>query len=131
MRHQVNQRLLRPQAPRLRGAFMMFFMFVYVFIGLAHATTHVNEVIAHANGAILATISLETSGAATDHSDDADSKKSSAVAEYCQVYAPSAMPVLAFVAVPLARPIDLLFVTPAFLAQAALRLDTPPPRHLT
>ena len=110
---------------------MMLFMLVYVFIGLAHATAHVNEAIMQVNEAIPATVSLEASGAATDGSDDADSKKSSGGDEYCQVYAPGVMPVSAFVGIPPAEPVDLLIVTPACHAEDVFGLDPPPPRHLT
>lgn len=131
MEPQADQTLLRLQALRLHRALVAFLTTVYLFVGLVHAAAHVNEVIAQVNEAIPATISLDMSAAATDGSDDADSKKSSAVAEYCQVYAPSVMPVLSFVANPPARSIDLLFVTPTRLVEDVAGLDTPPPKHLT
>lgn len=117
---------------RLRQALVAFLTTVYLFVGLVHASAHMNEVIAQVKQAIPATVSLEMSVPATEGSDDADSEKSSAVAEYCQVYAASVMPVLAFVATPPpARSIDLLFVTPARLVEDVHGLDTPPPRRLT
>lgn len=122
MRHQVNQWLPRPQAPGLRRAFMVFLAFAYLFVGLGHASAHVAEVIPTA-------ISIEIDGAATDGSDDADSKKSSAVAEHCLIYAPSLMPVLAPIAARTVRSVQLSFVTPKLL-QDYPQLDTPPPKHL-
>lgn len=116
---------------RLHRALAALLMAVYLFVGLVHASAHVNEVIAQVKQATPATVSLEMSVPATDESDDADSQKSSAVAEYCQVYAPGVMPVLAFVATPPTRPIDLLFATPTRLVEDVPGLDTPPPRRLT
>jgi len=100
MERRAGQKLPRSQALRLHRALVAFLTTVYLFVGLVHASAHVNEVLAQVNEAIPATISLDMGAAATDGSDDADSKKSSAVAEYCQVYAPSVMPALAFVATP-------------------------------
>lgn len=131
MERHADQKLPRSQALRLHRALVTFFTTVYLFVGLVHASAHVNEVIAQVNEALPATISLEMSVPATDGSGDVDSKNSSGVAEYCQVYAPSVMPVLAFFAIRPARPIDLLFVTPTRLVEAVPGLDTPPPRRLT
>ena len=129
MRHQVS--LPRPQAPGLRRAFLMFFTFVYLFIGLTHSTAHTTEVTAHTNGAVSATISFEMSGAVTDGSDDANSKNPSAVAEHCQIYAPTLMPVLAPVAARTVQAVRLSFITPKLLLEDHPWVDTPPPKHLT
>ena len=131
MERRADQKLRRSQALRLHRALVAFLTTVYLFVGLVHASAHVNEAITQLNEAIPATISLDMSAAATNGSDDGDTKTSSAVAEYCQVYAPSVMPVLAFVAIPEAQPIDLLFVTPARHVEDVPGLDTPPPRHST
>lgn len=131
MEHHADQKLPRSQALRLHRALVTFLTTVYLFVGLVHASAHVNEAIAQVNEALPATISLEMSVPATDGSGDVDSKNSSGVAEYCQVYAPSVMPVLALVAIRPARPIDLLFVTPTCLVEEVPGLDTPPPRRLT
>ena len=109
---------------------MMFSMIVYLFIGLVHPTAHANEAIAHVNGAIPATISLETSGAASDGSDDAGSKEPQAVAEHCQVYAPTLMPVLAPVVARTLQAVRLSFMTPKLPLEDHPWLDTPPPKHL-
>lgn len=116
---------------RLRQALVAFLTTVYLFVGLVHASAHVNEVLTQVNDAVPATISLAMSAAATDGSDEGDAKTSSAVDEYCQVYAPSVMPVLAFVAIPQAQAVDLLFVTPSPPVKDVHGLDTPPPKHLT
>lgn len=131
MERPADQKLPRSRALRLHRAVVTFLTSVYLFVGLVHASAHVNEVIAQVNEALPATISLEMSEPATGGSDDADSKNSFTVAEYCQVYAPSVMPVLALIATPPVRPIDLFFMTPARLVEDVPGLDTPPPRHLT
>lgn len=131
MKRRADQKLPRSRALRLHRALVTFLTSVYLFVGLVHASAHVNEVVAQVNKALPATISLEMSEPATDGSDDADSKNSSIVAEYCQVYAPSVMPVLALIAAPSVRPIDLFFVRPARLVEDVPGLDTPPPRYLT
>ena len=128
MERKADQKLPRSQALRLHRALVTFLTTAYLFVGLVHASAHVNEVIAQVNETVPATISLEMSEPATDGSGDVDSKNSSGVAEYCQVYAPSMMPVPAFVATRPARPIDLLFVTPTCLVDEVPWLDTPPPK---
>lgn len=105
----------------------MFLAFVYLFVALVHATAHVNETLANPNK----TISLEVSLAATDSFDDSDSEKLSVDGEYCQVYAPTLMPVLARVAVPAVQFAELVFVAPTLPVENHPRLDTPPPKHLT
>lgn len=131
MERQADQKQPRSQALRLHRALVAFLTTVYLFVGVVHASAHVNEVIAQVNQSLPATISLETSVPATDGFGDVDSEKSSGVAEYCQVYAPSMMPVPAVVGARPARPIDLLFVTPTRLVEEIAWLDTPPPRRLT
>ena len=108
----------------------MFFTFVYLFIGLTHSTAHVSEATAHVNGAVSATISFGMSGAVTDGSDDANSKKPLAVAEHCQIYAPTLMPVLTPVIARTVQAVRLSFVTPELLLEDHPWLDTPPPKHL-
>jgi len=110
------------RAPRLRKAFLLFLAFTYLFVGLVHAPAHATE-------SAPAAIALEMAGAAAD--DDADSKKSSAVVEHCQIYAPTLMPALAPVAARSARSVQLVFLTPNLLLEDHLWLDTPPPKHLT
>jgi hypothetical protein len=131
MEHRFNQNLFGQQAPRVRGTLLMFLAFVYLFVGLAHSTAHVNEATANLNKVISTTISLEASLAATDGFDDLDSEKLFADAGYCQVYAPVLMPVLARVDTPAAQVISLLFAIPTFMVEDHPRLDTPPPKHLT
>lgn len=91
---------------------------------------HVNGTIANLNKVNPTTISLEMSLAATDGLDDAGSEQLSADSEYCQVYAPILMPVLARVAVPVAHLIEPLFGVPTLLVEDLPRLDTPPPKNL-
>ena len=122
----------KSQALRLHKALVAFLTTVYLFVGLVHASAHVNEVIMRVNEAIPATISLDMnmSAGATDVSGDADLKKSSAAAEYCQVYAPCVMPTPTPVATPRAHPAKIAFVAPRHLLEDHPKLDTPPPKHL-
>jgi hypothetical protein len=110
---------------------MSFFAIAYLFVGLSHATAHVDETLANLNKTISTTISLEMSLAATDGFDDSDSEKLSADGEYCQVYAPALMSVLARVAVPAAQFVELVFAAPRLLVEDHHWLDTPPPKQLT
>lgn len=121
----------KSQALRLHKALVAFLTTVYLFVGLVHASAHVNEVITQVNEAIPATISLDMSAGATDVSGDADSKKSSAAAEYCQVYAPSVMPTPMPTATPVAHPAKITFVASRRLLEDHSKLDTPPPKSLT
>lgn len=119
------QRPIRLRAPRIRGAFMMFLAFAYLFVGLVHATEHASE-------GLPATISSGISGAATNGSDGHDSSsESSAVAEHCHLYAAVLIPVPAPVAARWVQSARLPFVTPTPMDEAGPRLDTPPPKHLT
>jgi hypothetical protein len=88
MEHRFNQNLFGQRAPRVRGTLLMFLAFVYLFVGLAHSTAHVNEATANLNKVISTKISIETSPAATDGFDDSAAEKLYADAGYCQVYAP-------------------------------------------
>ena len=121
----------KSQALRLHKALVAFLTTVYLFVGLVHASAHVNEVITQVNEAIPATTLLYMSAGATDVSGDADLKKSSAAAEYCQVYAPSVMPTPMPVATPAAHPVRIVFVAPQRLLEDSPKLDTPPPTPLT
>lgn len=124
MEHRANQNLLGRQAPRVRRTLLMFLAFVYLFVGLAHTISCVDD-------AVAATISIDMSGAPDDGSDEGGSKQSPIVAEHCYVCAPVLMPVLAPVADPSAHLVRMVFVTPKFLLEDHPRLDTPPPKHLT
>lgn len=126
----VNRKLPRSRVRRVHGALMSLFAFVYLFVGLVHATAHVNETIATLNKAI-STISLEANLAATDDFGGSDSEKLSAEGEYCQVYAPTLMPALARVSAPTAEFVQLVFIPRSLLLEDHGRLDTPPPKHLT
>lgn len=127
---QVHQKLSRPRARRVHRALMSVFAIVYLFVGLVHATAHVNETIANLNKAV-STTSLEINLAATDGFGDSDSEKLSAEGEYCQVYAPTLMPVIARVAAPTAELVQQVFMAPRLLLEDHGRLDTPPPKRLT
>ena len=126
----IDQKLPRPRVRRVHRALMSLFAIVYLFVGLVHATAHVNETIANLNKAV-STTSLEINLAATDGFGDSDSEKLSAEGEYCQVYAPTLMPALARVAAPAAELVQLVFIPPSLLLEDHGRLDTPPPKHLT
>lgn len=115
---------------RIQRALMGFIAAVYLFIGLIHPTAHVNKTIGDLNKAISATISLQVSLAATDRTDNSDSERLSADGEYCQVYAPILMPVLARVAAPTPHIVQLRFGAPRLLVEGLTRLDTPPPKRL-
>lgn len=101
---------------------MRRYAFVYLFVGLTHTTSCVDE-------AFAATRSVDLSAASTDGPDDA--KKSVAVAEHCYVCAPVLMPALAPLTDPSAQPAKLAFLAPRLLLlEDHPRLDTPPPKHL-
>lgn len=124
MEHQTSQNLLGQQAPRGRRTLLMFLAFVYLFVGLAHTISCVDQ-------AVAASISVEVGDATDDGLDKSIPKHSPAVAEHCYACAPITMPVLAPVAAPSAHPVKLFFVTSALLLEDHPRLDTPPPKHLT
>jgi len=128
MEHRASRNLFDQRALRIRPALVMFLAFVYLFVGLAHATAHVNETITGFK-VIPTTIALEAS-LATDGLDDGNSEKLSAGGEYCQVYAPILVPVLARVATPSAQLIGPRFREPTLLVEDHPRLDTPPPKNL-
>ena len=109
---------------------MGLFAIVYLFVGLVHASAHVNETTANLNKAIPA-ISLGLSLAAADGFDDSDSERLSVEGEYCQVYAPTLMPVLVRIAAPAAQFVQPEFMAPVLLLEDHRRLDTPPPKRLT
>ncbi len=128
MEHRTSRNLSEQRALRVRPALVMFLAFVYLFVGLAHATAHVNETIAGFK-VIPTTIALATS-LATDGLDDGGSEKLSAGGEYCQVYVPILLPVLARVATPSAQLIDPQFGVPTLLVEDHRRLDKPPPKNI-
>ena len=130
MATKLNQRPRRPHAPRVHRALMGLFALVYLFVGLVHASAHVNETTANLNKVIPA-ISLGLSLAAADGFDDSDSERLSVEGEYCQVYAPTLMPVLARIAAPAAQFVQPEFMAPVLLLEDHRRLDTPPPKRLT
>ena len=131
MVRRADRNLLRSQVPRLRRAVVAVFAAVYLFVGLVHASAHVGEVLAQVNDSALATVALAMNAPATDGTEDVGTKSSVVVDEHCQVCAPSVAPMLAFVAIPQARPVSLPFATAPRLVEDVRGLDTPPPKHLT
>jgi hypothetical protein len=123
MERQINQRLPRPQASRVRRTLLMFLAFAYLFVGLAHTISCTDE-------AILFAISADTGTSSNDGPDEDGTKKSPVVAAHCYVCAPVLMPAVVPDAGPSARPVKLFFIAPALLLEEHPRLDTPPPKHL-
>jgi hypothetical protein len=96
---------------------MMFLAFVYLFVGVAHTISCVDEV--------------DLSATSADGPHDGTSKKSIPVAGHCDLCAPILMPALAPVPAPWAQPAKLAFLPPRLvLLEDHPRLDTPPPKHL-
>jgi hypothetical protein len=121
MEHRANQKPLGQQAPHVRRILLMFFAFVYLFVGLAHTVACVDQ-------AVAASISVDMKAASNEGSDDSGQAHSQAAAEHCSACAPVQMPSLVSVAVPSAYQVKLVFVTPALLLADHPRLDPPPPK---
>lgn len=124
MEHRADQNILGQQAPRVRRMLLMFFAFVYLFVGWAHMAACVDQ-------AVAASISVDMKAASIEGSDDSGQADSQAVAEHCFACAPVQMPSMASAAVPSAYQVKLVFVTPALLLADHPRLDPPPPKTLT
>lgn len=115
----------KSKSPAIGRVLRLFLTFTYLFVGLVHATAHASE-------GLPATIPTGISLAVTNGSDGHNpSSESSAVAEHCHVYATVLIAVPVPVAVCSVQSVQLSFVTSRPMVEAAPRLDTPPPKHLT
>lgn len=125
MNHRVGKRLPRSQASGVRRTLMALLAFAYLFVGISHAISCADEVVA---------VSLASDFNTTSDDggqDDDGTKKLPVVASHCYVCAPLLTPTMAAVHGPSAKPVRLSFVAEHRLHANPLWLDTPPPKHLT
>jgi len=109
------------QSRGLRRSMLMLLAFVYLFVGLAHSMTCLDE-------AIASSVAIEKSPAT---SDDGMPKPGLAQCDHCPSCTPAITPASIITMIPAAHPSEPVVTTAELLVAAPLRIDTPPPKHLT
>lgn len=111
------------RAPRVRRTVLILLAFVYLFVGLAHTVSCVEQAIAST------TVAMNIG--ATDSSDDGPTEHSPAIGDHCHACVPGMTPASGDAAAPSEHPARLVLTTPLTLLADHPWLDTPPPKHLT
>ena len=123
MNHRVGKKLPRSHASGVRRTLLSFLVFAYLFVGMSHAISCIDEV-------VVGPIAFDFSTAADDGDrDDDGTKKLPVVASHCYVCAQVLTPAVAAISDPSAKPVRLFFVAQNRLRASPLWLDTPPPKH--
>ena len=123
MGHRSSRTGLARKAPRVRRAVLMFLAFVYLFVGLAHTVSCVEQ-------AVAATVAMDV-GPVTEGSDDGPTKHSTALGDHCHACVPGVTPTSDIAAGPSEHAARLVQAAPLALSADHPWLDTPPPKHLT
>jgi len=121
MERAVDKGLPAKQSGDVRRAMLMFLAFVYLFVGMAHNVSCLDE-------AVASSFAIEQTSAPSEE----DGKNAaSVICDHCPTCVPALMPVTAAADVPSARPSQPVeSVVPVLIADHP-RLDTPPPKRLT
>jgi hypothetical protein len=107
----------------MRRTLLVAVAFVYLFVGLAHTMSCVDQ-------AVAATVSAQAAAGSLDESSDNVVKHGLQAAEHCHVCAPGLTPALSPIVAPSARPFQLPLLAQSPQLEDHSRLETPPPRHL-
>lgn len=101
----------------------MILALVYLFVGLAHTVSCVEQ-------AVAVTVDMDVS-TVTDGSDDGPTKHSPAIGDHCHACAACVTPASDIAAGPSEHAARLALTAPSVLLANHPWLDTPPPKHLT
>lgn len=123
MGHRSSRTGLGRKAPRVRRTVLMLLAFVYLFVGLAHTVSCVEQAIA-----VTVAMDIDT---VTDSSDDGPTKHSSVLGDHCHACVSGVTPASDIAAGPSEHAARLVLTAPLALLANHPWLDTPPPKHLT
>ncbi|MGO3928326.1 hypothetical protein [Rhodopseudomonas pseudopalustris] len=108
------------QSSGFRRSMLMFLAFVYLFVGIAHNISCLDQVVASG-------IAFEQM---SDASDDG-TKTGIAICDHCPTCAPAMMPAASVAYAPTAVPAAPVVTAASVIIAGLSRLDTPPPKFLT
>jgi hypothetical protein len=104
----------------LRRSMLLFLAFVYLFVGIAHNISCLDQ-------AVPSAMALEQ---ISDAADDG-AKIGFALCDHCPTCAPAVMPAPSVASVPTAVPAAPVVAAATVMIAVLSRLDTPPPKFLT
>lgn len=100
---------------------LMFLAFVYLFVGIAHNISCLDEVVA-------SSFAIEN---ASDAADDIGGKPGVVTCDHCPACIPAVIPAPTVVLAPPAGPTQPVMAVASALVAGQFWLDTPPPKILT
>jgi hypothetical protein len=121
MGRSVKQALPVRPSRGIRRATLMLLAFVYLFVGIVHNISCLDQAVA----------TQFAIANASDVSDDGGMKSGAALCDHCPTCVPAVMPSPGVAIAPSALPSPPVVAVAAVLIASHPRLDTPPPKHLT
>lgn len=118
MERTASQSLPIKQSNGLRRSMLMFLAFVYLFVGIAHNISCLDQ-------AIASSFAIEH---VSDATDDSGTKTGVAICDHCPTCVPAVIPVPSVAAAPSAVPAPPVVMITSVLLAGQSRLDTPPPK---
>jgi hypothetical protein len=121
MERAADQSLPVKQSNGLRRSMLMFLAFVYLFVGIAHNISCLDQ-------AIASSVAITH---VSDASDDGGTKTGVAICDHCPTCVPAVISAPSVAAAPSAVPVPPVVTIASVLMAGQIRLDTPPPKLLT
>lgn len=120
MGHAADHSLPVKKSSGFRRSMLMFLAFVYLFVGIAHNISCLDQ-------AVASSIAFEQ----TSDAGDDGAKTAIVISDHCPMCAPTVMPEPAVAFVPTADPAAPVVAAASVMIAGLFRLDTPPPKFLT
>lgn len=121
MERSTHTGVSKKQAGGLRRGLLMFLAFVYLFVGVAHQISCLDQ-------AVASTFGIEK---VADASHEGGSKSELTLCDHCPNCVPAVMPAPVMEAAPCGLPGSMTTTVASFVATDHAWLDSPPPKSLT